>query len=94
MGKSWLATYLAVTYQAFVTSNGKSADIKFGYSGERIVVFDFSRSQEEQINYNIIEELKNGRYFNSKYESQMRVYRVTSSAGCAILESIQTSSYS
>lgn len=32
-GKSNLATYLAVTQGAFVTSNGKSADIKYAYNG-------------------------------------------------------------
>lgn len=73
-GKSYLATYLAVNMNAFVTSNGKSADIKYAYNGEPIVVFDFSRTQEDQINYQVIEEIKNGRYFSSKYVSEMRVF--------------------
>ncbi len=75
-GKSWMATYMAIINDAFVTSNGRSNDIKYGYAGERIVVFDYSRSQEENINYQIIEDIKNGRYFNSKYESSMRVYNI------------------
>ncbi len=76
MGKSWIATYFAVMMDAFVTSNGKSADIKYGYTGQKIVIFDHSRSQKDQINYHIIEELKDGRFFNTKYESAMRIYRV------------------
>ncbi len=75
-GKSWMATYLAIIKDAFVTSNARSADVKFGYTGQTIVVFDYSRSQEEQINYQIIEDLKNGRYFNTKYESAMRIYKI------------------
>lgn len=73
-GKSYMATYLPVNMNAFVTSNGKSADVKYAYNGEPIVVFDFSRTQQDQINYQVIEEIKNGRYFSSKYVSEMRVF--------------------
>lgn len=75
-GKSYLATYLAVIKDAFVTSNGKSADIKFAYNGQSIVVFDFSRTQQEQINYQVIEEIKNRCLFSSKYISEMRVFAI------------------
>lgn len=74
-GKSYMATYLAVYHNAFVTSNGRSADIKYAYNGAPIVVFDFSRTQVEQINYQVIEEIKNGRYFSTKYVSEMRVFQ-------------------
>lgn len=32
------------------------------------------RSSQEHIIYEIIEVLKNGRYFNTKYQSEMRIY--------------------
>ena len=74
VGKSWFATYCAVKHDAFVVGNGKSADIKYAYRGQRIVVFDFSRSQTDTINYQVIEDIKNGRYFSTKYVSEMRIY--------------------
>jgi len=74
VGKSWFATYCAVKHDAFVIGNGKSADIKYAYRGQRIVIFDFSRTQQEHVNYQVVEDLKNGRYFSTKYISEMRVY--------------------
>ncbi len=70
VGKSWLANYLKYTLTAFVTENSKTADIKYAYDGEHVVVFDFVRSSLDHINYEIIEILKNGRYINTKYESR------------------------
>jgi len=74
VGKSWFARYCAVKHGAFVVGNGKSADIKYAYGGERIVIFDFSRTQIDKKNYQVVEDLKNGRYFSTKYVSEMRVY--------------------
>ena len=74
VGKSWFATYCAVKHDAIVFGNGKSADIKYAYRGQRIVIFDLSRTQMERVNYQVIEDIKNGRYFSSKYISEMRVY--------------------
>ena len=72
-GKSWLATYLAVVMDAAVFGNGKSADIKYVYQGERIVAFDFARTKEEHINFSVIKEIKNGRFFSAKYESKFKI---------------------
>ena len=55
--------------------NGKSADIKYAYDGQRCVVFDLSRSQESHVNYEVIESVKNGVVFSTKYESQMKVFK-------------------
>lgn len=73
-GKSYLADYLC-TQGAIVFENGKSADIKHGYEGQPIVIFDFARTSEMRINYEVIESIKNGRMFSSKYESRMKIYR-------------------
>lgn len=74
VGKTWMSKYLVANHQAFRAENGKSNDIKYAYSGEKVVVFDFTRSQTEHINYEIIESIKNGCYFNCKYESGMRIF--------------------
>ncbi len=56
--------------------NGKSADINYGYTGQRCVIFDLSRSQMDHINYEIIESVKNGIIYNTKYQCEMRVYEI------------------
>lgn len=73
-GKSFFADWLVAVKDAIVFDNGKSADIKYGYNGQKMVVFDLVRSSQEHINYEIIELIKNGRYFNTKYQSEMRIY--------------------
>jgi hypothetical protein len=73
-GKTYLADYFNCTDAAFVTDNGKNCDLKYSYSGKRVVIFDFTRSQQDCINYQIIEALKNGCYFSPKYESKKRRY--------------------
>ena len=56
--------------------NGKNADIRYAYIYEPIVIFDFSRSVEERVNYEIIESIKNDIFFSSKYESGMKLFNV------------------
>lgn len=77
-GKSTMAMYL---YQncAFpvILSNAKTRDILYGCSSDtRTVIFDFSRSvNADTLNYDVIEQLKNGFYFCSKYESKSVVLK-------------------
>ena len=75
-GKTFLSKYLIAKKGAVRFENGRSCDIKFAYAGEKIVLFDLSRSQEERFNYEVLESLKNGVMFSSKYGSAMRVYSV------------------
>lgn len=72
-GKSALADHLMSNNNFKVFTNGKTADIALAWNGEN-VIFDYSRSQAEQINYQIIEDLKNGRVFSGKYQSQTKFY--------------------
>ena len=73
-GKTWMSKYLVSTKSAVRFENGKSADIKYGYSGERIVVFDYSRSVEDRVNYEVLECIKNGIFYNTKYESSQKIF--------------------
>jgi len=72
-GKTWLSKYLLLKGEAAYFTGGKSADIAFAYKCEKIVIFDFSRTLEEHINYQIIEQVKNGLLFSSKYASTNKV---------------------
>lgn len=76
-GKTWLSRYLLLERSDVIRfENGRSADVKFAYRGQRIVIFDYSRSVEGHLNYEVIESIKNGLIFNSKYESRSLVYAI------------------
>lgn len=80
MGKSWLANYLVAQHGAFLVEGGKRGDVAYAYNFEDIVVFDYTRSQEEQVNYSLIESFKNGRIFSSKYDSGLKLF-----SSCTVL---------
>ncbi len=77
-GKSAFTKYLVVKESALIVS-GKGADIKYGvvsyYEKEgvdpKIIIVDVPRSMLQYISYQAIEEVKNGCFFSSKYESAM-----------------------
>jgi len=73
-GKTFLAKKLLAEGDTFYCQNGKSADIAYAYNYERTVVFDFTRSQEERVNYGIIESFKNGILFSPKYVSTQKLF--------------------
>jgi ubiquinone biosynthesis protein COQ9 len=56
-GKSFLTDFLIAKHDAIAFDNGKTADIKYGYKGQKIVVFDLCRSETEYINYGVIENI-------------------------------------
>ena len=74
-GKTYITKYLLTEGDALRFENAKSADVKYAYNGEKTVVFDLSRSQETHVNYEVIESVKNGVVFSTKYESQMKVFK-------------------
>lgn len=75
-GKTWMSRYLMALHGALRLENGRSADLKHAYTGQRIVIFDFSRTQQEHINYETIESIKNGMVFSSKYDSCSKVFDI------------------
>lgn len=76
-GKTWLAKYLLATKDAMYVDNSKKADAAYAWEGQDYIVFDFTRQQEEHINYGTIEGLKNGIIFSSKYESTTKFTKQT-----------------
>lgn len=70
-GKTALARYLVKNDDFGYLNNAKTSDICF-YASNNMkdgYVFDFCRSNEDKINYQAIESLKNGIMFSGKYES-------------------------
>lgn len=74
LGKSWLGNWIVANMDAFLVEGGKCADIAHAYNYEPYVIFDYTRSQEERVNYSVIESFKNGRIFAPKYESKLKVF--------------------
>lgn len=78
-GKSSFAKHLAMKRDAYYVT-GKSADIKFALQKQlvdkdiEIVIFDFTRSVEGFVSYQAIEEVKNGIFFSTKFESGMVIF--------------------
>lgn len=74
IGKSALVKYLCVKHEAVLVS-GKGADIKYQISSYEIapelIIMDIPRSNLNYVNYGAIEEVKNGCFASSKYESKM-----------------------
>lgn len=62
--------------KVFITRNGKSQDIAHAYEHQPIVIFDIPRSQQETLNYGILESLKDGYVLSSKYHSQMKKFPI------------------
>lgn len=74
-GKSWLAQYLVVNSGAAYFTNAKTTDIAHAYNKEELIVFDFTRSLEGKVNYGVLEALKNGMIFSSKYNSKLKIFK-------------------
>nr|WAE42313.1 MAG: replication associated protein [Cressdnaviricota sp.] len=75
-GKTVFAKHLGVKYGA-VLCGGKAADMKYLIAKRRkenkesdIILFDIARSLEDYVSYQGIEEIKNGFFFSSKFESE------------------------
>ncbi len=75
-GKTTMARYFVRNHKAFYTNGGKHADIACAYNEEKIVVFDFTRDQEERVPYSIIEAIKNGMLFSGKYNSCCKYFEI------------------
>ncbi len=82
IGKSALTRHLILNYDVLAVS-GNARDIKCAYA-KRIddkknvdmVIIDIPRSSFNNISYKCIEEIKNGFFFSSKYESNTYVFNI------------------
>lgn len=76
VGKSQLMRYLVINKEALLVS-GKSADIKYQIANCKqppdLIIYDIPRTAKNYINWSALEEIKNGVFCSSKYESKMVV---------------------
>jgi len=74
-GKSWFADwYVANNIQCQIINPGKKADMTFALKEETTTLFiDCPRSKQgDLLQYDFLEDVKNGRVFSTKYESGMK----------------------
>lgn len=74
-GKTSLCKYICLNFPDSIYVNGAAKDMKFCISKmkvkPKIILIDYARDQESHISWQGIEEIKNGIFFNTKYESSM-----------------------
>lgn len=68
-GKTFASIYLVDVKSAFYCNGGKGVDLVYAYEGQSVVIFDYVRDAKDYVNYGVVEQLKNGILFSSKYES-------------------------
>jgi len=75
-GKSHLAKYLVANGDTYYITGGKQADILYSYEGQSIIIYDLARTYADNLDhiYTTIENLKNGFYLSTKYNSEQRIY--------------------
>jgi len=77
-GKSWFSSFYQSIHKTdtFLCLPGKKADMVYALASAgfspRVILVDAPRSKQgDFIQYDFLEECKNGRIFNTKYESRM-----------------------
>jgi hypothetical protein len=75
-GKTHLAKYLVANGDTYYITGGKQADILYSYEGQSIIIYDLARTYADNLDhiYTTIENLKNGFYLSTKYNSEQRIY--------------------
>lgn len=74
-GKTFFKKYYSAIYckDTFTNEGGKTSDILYAAQqvhNRRVVIFDFVRTQYDHINLQAVEQLKNGCFCVTKYESK------------------------
>lgn len=81
-GKTTFCKHLVSTRSDTIYICGKASDMKYGIASwletkkMNIALLDYTRSLENFISYEGIESVKNGIYYNTKYESKMVIFDV------------------
>lgn len=78
VGKSWFIRYMLTKHSEDVQrlSVGKRDDLAFAVDEtKKVFLFDIPREQLEYLQYSVLEQLKDGLIFSSKYESRTKVIR-------------------
>ena len=77
VGKSYFCNQLKKTQYKSVAYLDTSTikDLSLLYNGESIVLIDYARDDEKNVNYGILEKLKNGFLVSPKYETRLKMFK-------------------
>ncbi len=75
-GKSTFVNYFMARHKSVCFFGGKLSDLSYAYDREPVVFFDLSKSGNNSYLLGFMEQLKNGRIFNSKYQSGFKFFAV------------------
>lgn len=77
-GKSYFLRHMLTTKpeEVFFNTGGKTADIAYAYNAQKYVFFDYARDKADSVNYQVMEQFKNGMMFSTKYNSMQKVFKV------------------
>lgn len=73
-GKSYFARNFKE--RNYYVTGGKAADIYYGYEYEPVVFFDLARMKQEIVQYDVMEQFKNGQFYSTKYECKLVRFNV------------------
>lgn len=80
IGKTELAKHICLNYNALYVQ-GKASDVKFGVTNwikEKksidVIIYGIPRSYENFVSYDVLESIKDGIFFSTKYESEMIIF--------------------
>lgn len=75
-GKTYLARYYVAQGNTYYITGGRQADILYSYEGQPIIIYDLARTYADNIEhiYTTFENLKNGFYLSTKYNTEQRIY--------------------
>lgn len=59
----------------YIINGGRHADIYYGYQGQRVVFFDWSRDHQDAFPYSVVENFKNGYFLSTKYVTRAVRFR-------------------
>jgi len=71
-GKSYFSKYLSIMYEIDFFNNCKTTDVAHMITYAKIAIFNFVKSAEDHINYEILEQVKDGFLSSPKYSGQTK----------------------
>lgn len=98
-GKTWfIKYYLKLHDRAQVLSMGKQADMAYALDPDiRVLFINCTRTQAEYMNYSLLEAVKDGLVFSSKYESRLvklnKVHVVVMTNTCPDMNALSADRY-
>lgn len=74
-GKTWFTRWLCMHAGATILGN-VDQHAAYAYNGEKTVIFDITKDRISQVNWGLVEQVKNGMMFNAKWHSGKKIFDI------------------